>query len=72
MDWPPAKGPPPPPPWGPALGRGEIPKRHYKAPTDYTKPQKIIQRIKILDKRTKLLDRYLKCLTRVATNINLT
>ena len=44
--------PPPPPPWGPGgdrLGWGHI-KRLYKAPTDYTKPQNIIQRHKILDK----------------------
>ena len=45
-------------PWGgtPAGGPGRIdwgrdtPKRLYKAPTNYTKPQNIIQRSNILDK----------------------
>ena len=52
----PAEGPPPPPPWGPGWGwaPAEEPggdrlawahlKRLYKAPTDYTKPQKYYTR----------------------------
>jgi len=71
---PPAEGPPPPPPpWGGGGRegrRGGSPKRLYKAPTDYTKPQKdykkprqiiqsltkTIQRHKILDKDPEMLD----------------
>ena len=56
-------------------------KRLYKALTDYTRPQQIIQRLVILDKTQNILDQRktqnildkdLKRLTRVATHINLT
>ena len=58
---------PPPPPWGPG-GRGrrlgsEHIKMLYKAPKDYTKPQKTIQSPGILNKTLK----YSK---RIATNVN--
>ena len=44
--------------------------RLYKAPTDYTKLKKIIQRHRILDKTSKILDNNQTHETRVATSIN--
>ena len=53
------------------------PNRLYKAPTDYTKPQKIIQK-KMVDKPKTIKQRHALCnnnlniLTRVTINMNLT
>ena len=52
-------------------GRGS-PKRLYKAPTDYTKPQNNIQRHKETIQRHNILDKDPTYLARVATNIHST
>ena len=50
----------------------QSPNRQYKAPKHYTKPKNIRRKPKMLDKYLNILDKDLKSLTRVATNINLT
>ena len=59
-------------------GRGS-PRRLYKAPTDYTKPQKdytkprqTIQNVRNIKQKPEILDKYSKYRTRVATHINIT
>ena len=48
----------------------QSPRRLYKAARHYTEPRQTIQKLKILDNTSNLLDRDLKCQTRVAININ--
>ena len=62
-----------------ARGRGGSPKRlykaptdTYKAPTDYTKPHKDYAKPQNIRQISKILNKALKYLTRVATNVNFT
>ena len=60
------------------LGRGkpqktsQSPDRQYKDMTDYTKPPKDYTKPLNIRQHLRILNKYLKCLTRVATNINIT
>ena len=54
------------------FGAGGSPKRLYKAPTEYTKPQNRYTKSSNIRQSPDILDNKLKYLTRVATTINFT
>ena len=47
------------------------PRRLYKAPTNFTKPQQTIQRPQNTTQRFNIVNKYLQYLIRVATTFNL-